>query len=114
MKQRDKRRMASPRGLHQVSEINGLAKSGTPFLPTGSLGFLPEVSHQLVACGQQRREMRPGRELPGSLASITVTPVIHHFCKMAVAWRVGYAFYKACRRFSYSWNLILSLACGTS
>jgi hypothetical protein len=39
-------KMALPRGVHEFSNINMLAKSGTVFNSMGSLCFLPRVSHQ--------------------------------------------------------------------
>jgi len=38
--------LALPRGLHQLSQINGLQKSGTPNCSRELLGFLRQVSHQ--------------------------------------------------------------------
>lgn len=38
--------LASPRGLHLFGGNNGLANSGAGDRPTGSLGFLPDVSHR--------------------------------------------------------------------
>lgn len=46
MNQCEQSEMASPRGLHQFSRNNGLAESGAGDRPTGSLGFLPDVSHR--------------------------------------------------------------------
>ena len=42
--------LALPRGLHWVSIFNALRESGTTILPTGSLGFLPQVSHPMLSC----------------------------------------------------------------
>jgi hypothetical protein len=38
--------MALPRGVHEFSNTNMLAKSGTVFSSMGSLCFLPRVSHR--------------------------------------------------------------------
>jgi hypothetical protein len=46
--------LALPRGLRQLSPINGLHKSGTANRSTRSLGFLPRVSHRFKAASAAR------------------------------------------------------------
>jgi hypothetical protein len=42
--------LALPRGLHWISIFNVLRESGTAIPPTGSLGFVPQVSHPVLRC----------------------------------------------------------------
>ena len=52
-------RLALPRGLHRASIFNALRESGTAILPTGSLGFLPEVSHPILSSGRVIEPLTP-------------------------------------------------------
>ena len=57
--------MALPRGgVHEFSNSNVLAKSGTAFSSMGSLCFLPRVSHRLRAEFGKGTHSRPSSSLP--------------------------------------------------
>jgi hypothetical protein len=56
--------LALPRGVHEFSNFNVLAKSGAAFSSMGSLCFFPRVSHRLRAEFGKGTHSRPSSSLP--------------------------------------------------